>query len=64
MIGRFGILHHPGNIQQGQLMMVSSKDPFLLALGNPFGRDGLSVNVTSSSGKLPITNVGADRLAC
>jgi len=41
--------------------MVSSKDKFLFALGNHLV--GLWVNVAYSRGCLPITNVGADRLA-
>jgi hypothetical protein len=57
MTAKFGVLQLPGNIQQGQLMLVSSKDQFLLALWKAFGRVGLRVNVTSSCGWLPITNV-------
>jgi hypothetical protein len=34
-------LHLPRNIQQGQLVTVSSKDQFLLDLGNAYGRVGL-----------------------
>lgn len=57
MTGKFGFLQLPGNIQKGWLMLVSSKYQFLLALGKAFGSVGLRVNVASSCGWLPITNV-------
>ena len=57
----FGILHLLRNIQRSRLMIVSSKDQYILALGNTFGRVGFRVNFASSCGWLSYWMV--DRLA-
>jgi hypothetical protein len=52
----FGVLHLLRNIQQSRLMIVASKDQYILALGNTFGRVRFQVNVASSCGWFVVHN--------